>query len=171
MRALNIFLALTSTALAILSFSPAWAASYKCKSADGKIEYSDSPCATDKQNLNKPVEAATKAPLTAMERLTLLMKEYEEPLCEREKLALEMEKHRNITPAERATLKPKYDRLTELAETQLTFQKQASKITQSTGAHSAESTALRKFQSKIKQCPGMKAAPVTPSRPAAPIAK
>lgn len=137
-----------------LSALPSAATSFKCKTADGKIEYSDSPCASDKQNLNKKVtETAAKPEPAPMERLTTLMKAFEEPLCEREKLALELGQQSRLTPVQRTALKPKFDRLAELNETQVDFQRQARKITEATGAQSPESTALRRFQSRVKQCP------------------
>lgn len=154
---------------------PALASSYKCKAADGKTEYSDRPCVSEKLNTQKPTDPAAKAPPTSMEKLTALFAEYEAPLCERELLAAELEKQSRATAEKRAALKPKYDRLTELAETQLVFQSRASKITQAAGSDGAEGVALRRFQSRIKLCttvpltvaPTTVAPIVAPTNPAA----
>ena len=69
------------------------AQSYKCKGADGRIEYSDRPCATDKDVLAQPKPAGvTSRPLAVpMQQLEAAFKEYETRLCEREQLATEID--------------------------------------------------------------------------------
>jgi hypothetical protein len=131
-----------------------FAANYKCQGADGKIEYSDRPCDNTKAEISPPKSATPKTSNQPMERLQALFGEYEERLCEREKLSTEMDiAHRTnaITKAPEQW-KPKQERLSFLNDTLIEFQGKASRITQKAGADSDESKALRKFQSKLKDC-------------------
>ena len=147
---------------AILVFSlialaqAAHAQSYKCKSAGGRIEYSDIPCATDKDELSKPKSGGvvSRPAVAPMQQLDALFKEYESRLCEREKLATEVDlARRDGEIAKNADAwKSKQDRLGNMNETLIEFQGKAGKITRAAGNDSPESTAMRKFQSKLKDC-------------------
>ena len=138
----------------------AYAQSYKCKGADGKIEYGDRPCASDKDVLAKPAAAKVTLKATAVPMLQLqsLFADYEDRLCEREKLSMELDQaHRSgeVQKAE-ATWKPKQDRLSFLNDTLIEFQTKAGKIVKATGADGEESAALRKYQRRLKDCEKIK---------------
>ncbi len=144
-----------AVALASVSHS-ILAQSYKCKGADGKIEYSDRPCAPDKDVLAKPqaTTVSSKPATTPMLRLQTLFTDYEERLCEREKLSIEMDKANRSGDAVRAkeAWKPKQERLNFLNDTLIEFQDKAGKIIKVAGADSEESAALRKYQRRLKDC-------------------
>ncbi len=132
------------------------AQSYKCKGADGRIEYSDRPCSTDKDVLAQPKSATiTSKPLAVpMQQLEAAFKEYESRLCEREQLATEIDAANRAGEISKnaAAWKPKQDRLSDLNEILIEFQGKTGKITRAAGSDSPESTALRKFQTKLKDC-------------------
>ncbi len=137
--------------------SAAMAANYKCKGADGKIEYSDRPCDTGKESLTQPRSAGgvvSTPTIAPMARLESLFTDYELRLCEREKLATEIDiaqRSGELKKAE-ATWKPKQDRLSLLNDTLIEFQDQAGKVTRGTASDSTEMMAVRKFQRKLKDC-------------------
>jgi hypothetical protein len=132
-------------------------AQYKCQGSDGKIEYSDRPCDANKNVLSQPRPqgvTSKAAGLPPMERLKALFDEYEARLCEREKLATEidMANRSNAISKSPADWKPRQERLSFLNDTLIEFQEKASKITQAAGSDSEESRAVRKFQVKLKDC-------------------
>ena len=149
--ALTVFLALSPGAMA---------ANYKCKGADGKIEYSDRPCDTNKESLSQPrgpgvVSTPTVASMT---RLETLFADYEQRLCEREILATEVDIAQRSGELKRAVAiwKPKQERLNFLNDTLIEFQEKAGKVTKGTASDSAEMTAVRKFQRKLRDCGNVK---------------
>ena len=142
--------------LATLSHS-VFAQSYKCKGADGKIEYSDRPCTPDKDVLAKPqaTSSVSSKPATSpMQQLQTLFTDYEERLCEREKLSIELDKaNRNgDSVKEKDVWKPKQERLNFLNDTLIEFQDKAGKVIKVAGTDSEESAALRKYQRRLKDC-------------------
>ena len=134
----------------------AFAQNYKCKSANGRIEYSDIPCASNTDELSKPRGAATTSkPLAVpMQQLEKLIKEYEKRLCEREQVATEIDIANRAGEISKnaAAWRARQDHLSNLNESLVEFQGKASKITRPTGNDSAESAALRKFQAGLKDC-------------------
>jgi len=177
MNAINTIL---SAATLVLVFAASSAqAAFKCQSADGKIEYSDRPCETNKNTLDKPTTnkgVQTRAIGNPIEQLEKLFSDYEPRLCEREKLAAELD--RAIRSGEVTNAKddwrPKQDKLIELNEVMVDFQLRTGKITRAGGNDSPETTALRKFQANLKTCDqrmaANKAEPalVAPTKPAPP---
>ena len=147
--------ALLIVALSLLSPS-ADAQNYKCKSANGRIEYSDIPCASDKDVLSQPQAGvvASKPLAVPMQQLEIMFKEYETRLCERERLATEIDMANRAGEINKNVdlWKPRQDRLSNLNETLIEFQGKAGKITRATGSDSPESAAMRKYQSKLKDC-------------------
>ncbi len=139
----------------------ATAQNYKCKGSDGKIEYSDRPCDTNKESLNQPrtpggvVSAPTVSPIAKLESL---FADYEPRLCEREKLATEvdMAQRSGALKSTEAVWTPKQERLSFLNDTLIEFQDKAGRITQGTGSDSKEMMAVRKFQRKLKECGDIK---------------
>ena len=130
----------------------AMAANYKCKGADGKIEYSDRPCDTGKESLSKSTSASPI--VSPMMRLDTLFADYEPRLCEREALASELDiaqRSGELKKAE-AIWKPKQERLNLLNDTLIEFQEKAGKVTKGTASDSEEMMAVRKFQRKLKDC-------------------
>ena len=155
--AIVVCLAAAATAL---SFT-ANAQNYKCKGADGKIEYSDRPCDTNKESLNQPRApgGVVSVPATALiVKLENLFIDYEPRLCEREKLATEvdMAQRSGALKSAEAVWKPKQERLSFLNDTLIEFQDKAGRITQGTGSDSKEMMAVRKFQRKLKECGDIK---------------
>jgi hypothetical protein len=148
-------------ALLITMQSSAMAANYKCKGADGKIEYSDRPCETNKESLTQPrsVGGVVSAPTVApMVKLEALFADYEPRLCEREALATEVDiaqRSGELRKSE-AAWKPKQDRLNLLNDNLIEFQEKAGKVTKGTASDSAEMMAVRKFQRKLKDCGAVK---------------
>ena len=148
---------LSAVALLLAMTPDAMAANYKCKGADGKIEYSDRPCESTKESLNQPRSAAgvVSAPTVApMIRLEGLFADYEPRLCEREQLASEIDmalRSGELKKAE-AAWKPKQERLNTLNDNLIEFQEKAGKVTKGTASDSPEMMAVRKFQSKLKAC-------------------
>ena len=141
----------------------AFAQNYKCKSASGRIEYSDMPCASDKDELSKPRSSSTTSkPLALpMQQLEKLIKEYEKRLCEREQVATEIDIANRAGDVSKnaAAWRARQDNLSNLNESLVEFQGKAAKITRSTGNESAESAALRKFQAGLKDCAKVTAQP------------
>lgn len=142
--------------LASLSHS-VFAQSYKCKGADGKIEYSDRPCTPDKDVLAKPqaTNSVSSKPVTSpMQQLQTLFTDYEERLCEREKLSMELDKANRNGDSVKAkdVWKPKQERLYFLNDTLIEFQDKAGKVVKVAGTDSEESASLRKYQRRLKDC-------------------
>ena len=159
MRTIKISSIVGFSVLAVLlsSQSSAIADNFKCKGADGKIEYSDRPCDTSKQSLTPQrsaggvVSAPTVAP---MARLEALFADFEPRLCERETLATEIDiaQRSGELKTSEATWKPRQERLNLLNDTLIEFQEKAGKVTKGTASDSAEMMAVRKFQRKLKDC-------------------
>jgi hypothetical protein len=157
-------------------------AAFKCQGADGKIEYSDKPCDTTKNTLDKPTanKGVQSRPIgNPMEQLQKLFTDYEPRLCEREALSAELDRANRAGELTKspAAWRVKQDKLIELNEVMVDFQLRASKITKPAGNDSAETAALRKFQAGLKACeqkaasaaapaPATAAAPVAPAKPA-----
>jgi hypothetical protein len=147
----------STLALLVTFQSSAMAANYKCKGADGKIEYSDRPCETNKESLTQPrsaggvVSAPTVAPMV---KLDALFTDFEPRLCERETLASEIDiaqRSGELRKSE-ALWKPKQDRLNLLNDNLIEFQEKAGRITKGSASDSPEMMAVRKFQRKLKDC-------------------
>jgi hypothetical protein len=171
-RAPAVFSALLFTTISLLA-GPAAHAAFKCKAADGKIEYSDRPCDTSKDTLDKPNAnkgIQTKAIGNPLEQLEKLFGEYQPRLCEREKLAAEIDiaNRSGELTKNAAAWRPKQDQLLQLNEVQVDFQQRAGKITRPAGNESKEMAALRKFQLGLRDCSRQVMAPATPAAPAAP---
>ena len=151
LSALTVFLTLPLSVMA---------ANFKCKSADGKIEYSDRPCDTNKESLSQPRgQGVVSTPtVTSMTRLETLFADYEQRLCERETLATEVDIAQRSGELKKADAiwKPKQERLNFLNDTLIEFQEKAGKVTKGTASDSAEMTAVRKFQRKLKDCGNVK---------------
>ncbi len=172
----NLFLMLAIVAL--IAPVPAIAA-FKCQGADGKVEYSDRPCDTNKNTVNAPNAnkgIQTRPAVNPMEQLEKLFVDYRPRLCEREALSAELDRaNRSGEFRKQADVwKPKQDKLLELNDVMVDFQQRASKITKAAGNDSKEMAALRKFQVGLRECvpaspapaPAVPTPPVTP--PAAP---
>lgn len=150
--ALAAFLALSLTAAA---------ESYKCKGADGKIEYSGWPCDASKESLSRPksdggiVSAPTIAP---MKRLDTLFADYEQRLCERERLATDVDiaQRSGELKKSEALWKLRQERLSLLNDTLIEFQDKAGKVTKGSASDSPEMMAVRNFQRKLKGCGNVK---------------
>lgn len=135
----------------------AMAESYKCKGADGRIEYSDRSCDTSKESLSQPRAGAgvVSAPAVApMKKLEALFADYEMRLCERERLANEIDlaqRSGELKTAE-ARWKLRQERLSFLNDTLIEFQEKAAKVTKGAVSDSVEMMAVRNFQRKLKTC-------------------
>ena len=149
--ALTVFLALPPGAMA---------ANYKCKGADGKIEYSDRPCDTNKESLSQPRDPGviSTPAVASMTRLETLFTDFEPRLCERETLATEVDMAQRSGELKKADdiWKPKQERLNFLNDTLIEFQEKAGKVTKGTASDSTEMMAVRKFQRKLKDCGNVK---------------
>ena len=146
--ALAMFLAMQSTVMA---------QNYKCKGTDGKIEYSDRPCDNSKEVLSKPRSATgtiSSPGVVPMMLLETLFADYEPRLCEREKLAtdVDMAQRSGELKTAEAVWKPKQERLNFLNDTLVEFQEKAGKVTKGTASDSPEMMVVRKFQRKLKDC-------------------
>ncbi len=143
-------------------------AQFKCQGADGKIEYSDRPCDTSKNTLDKPRANSgvqTRPIGDPMTQLEKLFSDYEPRLCEREKLDIELDTARRdgAIAKQPAAWRVRQDRQIELNEVLVDFQMRAGKITKAAGNDSKEMAALRKFQLGLKKCdPNKPAAVVEP---------
>ena len=144
-----------------LSCQPvAMATNYKCKGTDGKIEYSDRPCDNNKESLSQPrgPGVVSTPAVASMTRLETLFTDYEPRLCEREILATEVDIAQRSGELKKADAiwKPKQERLNFLNDTLIEFQEKAGKVTKGTASDSTEMMAVRKFQSKLKDCSTVK---------------
>ncbi len=172
LRPFHFVLVMATTGL----FTPVTEAAFKCQGADGKIEYSDRQCETNKNTLDKPRANSgiqSRPIVNPMEQLAKLFTDYEARLCEREKLELELDAARfsGATGKQPASWKVKQDRQIELNEVLVDFQMRAGKITKAAGNDSKETVALRKFQIGLKDCGHPKVAPTTDPLPVAKPAK
>lgn len=169
--------------ITLLFFTNPAQAAFKCQGADGKIEYSDRPCDTNKNTLDKPnanTGVQTRAIGNPMAQLEKLFTDYEPRLCEREKLATELDVANRSGEMNKAkdAWRPKQDKLIELNDVMVDFQLRASRITKAAGNDSPETAAMRKFQVNLKTCeqrmattkvepPAAPTKPVAPAKPAA----
>ena len=162
MKNISIVSAIGFSALAaFLSLSlTAAAESYKCKGADGKIEYSGWPCDISKESLSRPksdggISAPTIAP---MKRLDTLFADYEQRLCERERLATDVDVAQRSGELKKseALWKLRQERLSQLNDTLIEFQDKASKVTKGSASDAPEMMAVRNFQRKLKGCGNVK---------------
>ena len=162
MKNISIVSAIGFSALAAFLASPPTAAaeSYKCKGADGKIEYSGWPCDTSKESLSRPksdggISALTIAP---MKRLDTLFADYEQRLCERERLATDVDVAQRSGELKKseALWKLRQERLSQLNDTLIEFQDKAGKVTKGSASDSPEMMAVRNFQRKLKGCGNVK---------------
>ena len=151
------FIGLFALATLLAMQTGAMAENYKCKGSDGRIEYSDRPCDTSKESLSQPRAGAgvvSTPALAPMKRLETLFADYEMRLCERERLASEIEvaqRSGELKTAE-GRWKLRQERLTFLNDTQIEFQEKAAKITKGAVSDSVEMMAVRNFQRKLKSC-------------------
>lgn len=170
----TISIALGAIIFSLFAFTSPAQAAYKCQGADGKVEYSDRPCDTTKNTLDKPrtnTGVVTRTIGNPLEQLEKIFVDYEPRLCERDKLAteLDMARRKGDIAASPAKWKTKQDRQIELNEVLVDFQARTSKITKAAGNDSAEMAVLRKFQLGLKTCDLAKpyaTASVSASKPA-----
>jgi len=132
-----------------LNTGNAIAENHKCKGADGKIEYSDRPCIAEK---SAPFEAGGKSVNPTVEKLGLLFAEYEERLCERERLANETDRAARSATLHLPAWAAKEARLRDLNEELVQFQTKASKFTSGKPSDSEETMAARQFQIRVRKC-------------------
>ena len=144
-------------AAALCFQSNAMAASYKCKGADGKIEYSDRSCDTGKEEVSAPKAAGgvvSTPTISPMRRLETLFADYEPRLCERERLASEIDMAQRSGELKHADArwKLRQERLSALNDNLIEFQDKAGKVTKGSASDSPEMMSVRNFQRKLKSC-------------------
>jgi hypothetical protein len=147
-----LILSFISIVLSTLNTSNALAENHKCKGADGKIEYSDRPCLAEKSASPTASTANDKAVSPAIEKLNLLFAEYEERLCERERLSNETDRAARNGTLQTAGWAAKEAKLRDLNEDLVQFQGKASKFTSGKPSDSEETMAVRQFQIKVRKC-------------------
>ncbi len=141
-----------SIALSTLNSSNAIAENHKCKGADGKIEYSDRPCAAEKSASSTASTASDKPVSPTIEKLNLLFAEYEERLCERERLSNETDRAARNGTLQAAGWAAKEARLRDLNEDLVQFQSKTNKFTSAKPSDSEETMAVRQFQIRVRKC-------------------
>lgn len=142
-----------SIILSNLNANNAIAENHKCKGADGKIEYSDRPCAGEKSaSSTSSAASGDKTVSPSIEKLNLLFAEYEERLCERERLANETDRAARNATLHLPAWAAKEARLRDLNEDLVQFQTKASKFTSGKASDSEETMAVRQFQIKVRKC-------------------
>ncbi len=136
----------------ILNSSNAAAQSHKCKGADGKVEYSDRPCLPEKSispssaiNTDKPVNPTINS-------LNQLFADYEDRLCQRERLASETDRAARSGTLQTPEWTLKEAKLRELNEELVQFQTKTSKFTNGKASDSEETMIVRQFQMKVRKC-------------------
>ena len=154
MRTSKIILILSSLFITFstLNIRNAVAENHRCKGADGKIEYSDRPCVTEKSASSTSSAASEKTLSPAIEKLNLLFAEYEERLCERERLSNETDRAARNGTLQTAGWAAKETKLRDLNEDLVQFQTKTNKITSGKTSDSEETMAVRQFQIKIRKC-------------------
>lgn len=153
MRTSKVVCFLAATTLSFLTIFPA-AASHKCRGADGKIEYRDQPCNTAhpaSPSKEKP-EVIAKAPAAPADKFGALFDDYESRLCERERLASEVDRAARSGKSQAADFKVKEDRLRDLNEDLIQFQSKLAKLTTGKAFESQEMMNVRQFQAKVRKC-------------------
>jgi hypothetical protein len=136
----------------LVVFASSAQANFKCKGDNGKVEYSDRPC-------GEPYVAANTGPAKVsptLERLTTLISSYDTRLCEREKLATEVDRASRAGEANGPEWAEKKSKLRELTDEQAAFQEKAGKLARAAGPDSPEAAAMRAFQIKMKECAKLK---------------
>jgi hypothetical protein len=149
-RVVSFFAASVFSSLTIFSA----AASHKCMGADGKVEYRDQPCGTVQvasTSKEKP-EPAAKVPVAATDKFGALFNDYESRLCERERLASEVDRAARSGKAQGPDYKLKEDRLRDLNEDLIQFQSKLAKLTTGKAFESEEMVNVRQFQAKVRKC-------------------
>jgi hypothetical protein len=155
MRTSKIILTLSflTIILSTLNSGNAFAENHKCKGADGKIEYSDRPCVAEKSASSTSSTASGDKPVSpSIEKLNLLFAEYEERLCERERLANETDRAARNATLHLPAWAAKEAKLRDLNEDLVQFQTKASKFTNGKASDSEETMAVRQFQIKVRKC-------------------
>lgn len=147
-----LILSFISIVLSTLNTNNAIAENHKCKGADGKIEYSDRPCVAEKSASLTASATNDKAVSPAIEKLNLLFAEYEERLCERERLSNETDRAARNGTLQTAGWVAKEAKLRDLNEDLVQFQTKASKFTSGKASDSEETMAVRQFQIKVRKC-------------------
>jgi hypothetical protein len=147
-----LILSFLSIVLSTLNISNAFAENHKCKGADGKIEYSDRPCVAEKSASSTSYAASEKPVSPTVEKLNLLFAEYEERLCERERLSNETDRAARNGTLQTAGWATKEAKLRDLNEDLVQFQAKASKFTSGKSSDSEETMAVRQFQIKVRKC-------------------
>lgn len=135
-----------------LNSSNAAAESHKCKGSDGKIEYSDRPCVVEKSASTATALSGDKPLSPSIEKLNLLFAEYEERLCQRERLSNETDRAARNATLHLPAWAAKEAKLRDLNEDLVQFQTKASKFTSGKASDSEETMAVRQFQIKIRKC-------------------
>lgn len=138
--------------LSTLNLTHALAENHKCKGADGKIEYSDRPCVAEKSAASTASATRDKPVSPAIEKLNILFAEYEERLCERERLSNETDRAARNATLHLPAWAAKEARLRDLNEDLVQFQNKASKFTSGRASDSEETMAVRQFQIKVRKC-------------------
>jgi hypothetical protein len=155
MRTSKIILTLSflTIILSTLNSGNAFAENHKCKGADGKIEYSDRPCVAEKSASSTSSTASGDKPVSpSIEKLNLLFAEYEERLCERERLANETDRAARNATLHLPAWAAKEAKLRDLNEDLVQFQTKVSKFTSGKASDSEETMAVRQFQIKVRKC-------------------
>jgi hypothetical protein len=155
MRTSKIILTLSflTIILSTLNSGNAFAENHKCKGADGKIEYSDRPCVAEKSASSTSSTASGDKPVSpSIEKLNLLFAEYEERLCERERLANETDRAARNATLHLPAWAAKEAKLRDLNEDLVQFQTKVSKFTNGKASDSEETMAVRQFQIKVRKC-------------------
>ena len=139
--------------LSTLNIGNANAENHKCKTADGKIEYSDRPCVAEKSASSTSAAPIGDKPASpTIEKLNLLFAEYEERLCQRERLSNETDRAARNATLHLPAWAAKEAKLRELNEDLVQFQSKASKFTSGKASDSEETMAVRQFQIKVRKC-------------------
>jgi hypothetical protein len=139
--------------LSTLNISNAIAQNHKCKGADGKVEYSDRPCVAEKVASSTSSVASNDKPVSPLiEKLNLLFAEYEDRLCQRERLSNETDRAARSGTLHLPEWSAKEAKLRDLNEDLVQFQGKASKFTSGKASDSEETMAVRQFQIKVRKC-------------------
>jgi hypothetical protein len=158
-HSLSLFVHAAPLILALVSLAPpaSNAAAFKCKAADGKIEYSDRPCEVTKSTIAGPQGAKIDGQKSGPDPISELQKifdEFEPTLCERERLAGEIDRatRNGELHSKPAAWAPKQEKLYNLNDQMAIFQERVGKYTRPAGVNSREIAAVRKFQMGLKNC-------------------
>jgi hypothetical protein len=142
-------------ALFLSSVAFSASASHKCTGADGKVEYRDQPCGhvvaatTAKADSTKAAPAEGIAPT---DKYAALFSEFETKLCDRERLASEVDRAARSGKPQGPDFKTKEDKLRELNDELVQFQGRLSRLTAGKAFESQEMVNVRQFQAKVRKC-------------------